>query len=439
MRNKIILLILGVIMLSTICSAITPNYAEDTSPNENKEVYGIDENYKSKTIKYNSKKTYEITPNTNPCDAQILRYTTLNKNTKHYYTLMSYMIKFEKAGGGTLVLKKGTYTISNTVAIPSNVNIILKNGVVLKKGTKTGTSKFPAALSMFQLVPPSKIKNKAVYGKYNGVSNVDIIGTGTSTIDLGYYKGGIGVVCGHNKNVNIQGITFKNLNSGHFIEVAATNKATITKCKFSGSKASTGLNKEAINLDTPDKNTKGFNNDWSKKDRTPNNNILIENNVFKDLDRAIGTHKYSQDKTNGKYIVNKGQRYHTKIVVKNNAISNTRSDSIHPLNWKDSKIINNDMSNIPKNSVYRGILGKGVVNLTIKYNKFSNMPRPVQIMPIKNIKEGSMYSVTYNFLNTQNENDLKYNLCSNLNEYFSRINNVFNNFWSVKQIPMLSN
>ena len=346
------------------------------------------------------------------------------------------MEKFQKSGGGTLKLKKGTYIISNTVPIPSNVNLILEKGVIIKKGSKTGTSKFKASTSIFQLVAPSKLQKKAVYGKYNGMVNVNIIGEGNCIIDMRFKKDNVGIICCHNKNINIQGITFKNLYSGHFIELDATDKMTITNCKFLGSKASKGLNKEAINIDTPDKITKGFNNKWSKKDKTPNNNILIENNVFKQLDRAIGTHKYSQNKYNGKYVVNKGQIYHTQIVVKNNDISNMRSDAIRVINWKDSEIINNNIYDLPKNSKnYRGVLATGV-NITIKYNKFSNMMRPVQFFPSKNPGAGSLYSITYNDLNSQNENDLQYNLCWNLDESFTRISNIYNYFMYAQQIPM---
>ena len=432
-----ILIILTTILFCTTCTIIiSPTYAEDIPPSENEKLYGIDKEYKSPQIKVNSKNIHEITPDSKPCDNQILKYSTYNKYTKNYYTILSYMMKFEKSGGGTLKLKKGTYTITNTIPVPSNVNIMLDDGVIIKKGLKTGTSKFGASTSIFQLIPPSKLQKKSAYGKYDGVSNVNIIGKGTSTIDLMHIKDHLAIVCGHNRNVNIQGITFKNLNGGHFLEIAATNKMTITNCKFLGSKPSAGLNKEAINIDTPDINTKGFNNIWSKQDKTPNNNILIENNVFKDVDRAIGTHKYSQNKHNGKYVEHKGQIYHTQIVIRNNDISKTRSDPIRLLNWKDSKIINNNIYNIPRNSKdYRGVLATGV-NITIKYNRFSNMNRPVQFFPVKNPGAGSIYTVTYNNLNKQNENDLRYNLCSNVAEPFTRISNVYNYFMYAKQIHM---
>ena len=60
------------------------------------------------------------------------------------------MEKFQKKGKGTLILKKGTYTITNTIHVPSNVTIIFEKGVKIVKGTKTNKKKMPAAITLFQ-------------------------------------------------------------------------------------------------------------------------------------------------------------------------------------------------------------------------------------------------------------------------------------------------
>ena len=74
----------------------------------------------------------------------------------------------------------------------------------------------------------------------------------------------IGIVMGHNKNVKIDNITFKNMRLGHMIEMDACKNIKITNCTFCGFKPSGYYNKEAINLDTPDKKRDGFNSKWSK-------------------------------------------------------------------------------------------------------------------------------------------------------------------------------
>ena len=70
----------------------------------------------------------------------------------------------------------------------------------------------------------------------------------------------------HNKNITLDGITFKNMKYGHFIEMDASKNVTVNNCTFTGYKASKRHTSEAINLDTPDKKTKGFTHDWSKYD-----------------------------------------------------------------------------------------------------------------------------------------------------------------------------
>ncbi|MCK9151555.1 hypothetical protein [Methanobacterium alcaliphilum] len=427
--------IICLLLLIMVLLTAAPTFAGN-SKHINGSSYGINKDLKSSTIKITQKKkTYTISPKTKPCDKAILNLPSYNKHTKHYYTLSSYMNKFEKAGGGTLILKKGTYVICSSVAIPSNVNLVMRNGVIIKKGKKTGTKKLSYSTAIFQLVAPSKLKKNGVYAKYNGVKNVKIIGKGKSVINLRYVKNSLAIVCGHNKNIQIRGITFKNLNGSHFIELDATYNMKISKCCFINSKPSPKLNKEAINLDTPDKNTNGFHNPWSTYDKTPNKKIIIENNLFAHLDRAIGTHKYSQKKINGKYITKRGQIYHKYIIIHNNRIIHMRSDAIRALNWKNSKIINNYIAHISKKSKkYRAVLASGVINLKIKHNYFKNMSRPIQVFPTKNPNNGSIYSVTYNKLSPTNYNDMEYNLCEGLNESFARISMVYNAFANAMKI-----
>jgi len=434
MKNGLILILLFMV----IAISNVPAYAEDS--NNLSTIYGVNESQKTPLITVNnSKNTYTITPNTKPCDKKVLKYSTYNKYTKNYYTLITYMKKFEKYGGGTLILKKGTYTISNTVPIPSNVNLIFEDGVLINKGIKTGTRKFKASNSIFQLVKPSKIQKRNAYSKYNGVRNVKIIGIGNVVIDLKYAYRNLAIVCGHNQNIQIQGITFKNLNCGHFIEIDANNGMKISNCKFISAKPSPNNIGEAINLDTPDRNTRGFNNIWSSHDKTPNNNIIIENSAFYDLDRAIGTHKYSQFLTNGRYVAGNGQIYHNGIIIRNNIIVNMRSDAIRVINWKNSYILNNYIANVAKNTRnHGGVLAGGVVNLCVKYNYFTNMIRIIQITPHKNTGDGYMYSITYNSLNAGNIADMSYNYCINSSENFARINNQYKQYKNEFRIYILS-
>ncbi|MDR6998830.1 right-handed parallel beta-helix repeat-containing protein [Neobacillus niacini] len=362
-------------------------------------------------------KTYTITPTSKPYKGGMTNFSTYNKYTKQYYLLRSYLEHLEKIGGGTLILNKGTYTITNTLYVPSNVTIYFKSGSKILKGRDTGTRKFSPSKSIFQLVKPSDAYKNGIRSKYNGEKNIRFIGEGKAIIDLQFDEHTIAIVCGHNQNIQIQNIQFQHLNSGHFLEVDATENMLITNNYFIDSKASPKENKEAINLDTPDLLTKGFNNPWSNHDKTPNRNITINNNTFKNLDRAIGTHKYSEGK------------YHDQIIIQKNDIETTRMDAIRVLNWSNSIIEDNTIKNVAgQKGTFRGILASGAMNPTFRNNKIENTARPIQFMPWKNSGPGSVYHPTYNHLTSENINSLKTNRAINTIESFIRINEVYNVF-----------
>lgn len=363
------------------------------------------------------KPSYTISPNTKPIDKTMMRYTGYNNYTKYYYLIRSYLEKLEKNGGGTLVLNKGTYTITNTLYVPSNVTILMKDGVNIVKGNKTGTSKFKAAKSIFQFIRPSKASKSGIYGKYNGEKNISFIGEGTVTIDMKYKKDGIAMIMGHNQNIRVENIHFKNMYSGHFIELDASNNVVIRNNTFTDSMASPNKNKEAINIDTPDKTTAGWSQKWSTYDKTPNKNVTIENNDFQNLDRAIGTHKYS------------GGKYHDYLIIRHNSINITRSDAIRVMNWSNAIIEDNYIKNVCNaNPGKRGILASGAINPTFRNNIFENVGRTIQFIAWKNDGPGSQYGITYNQLNQTNKQALSTNKAINTAETIVRISNTYNEY-----------
>lgn len=380
----------------------------------------------SNRVEAKTYKTYKIKTTTKPCDNSI-RYSTYNKYTKHYYTILSYLKKLEQEGGGTLILQKGTYTITNTLYVPSNVTIRLKDGVILKKGTKTGTSKMPPSKSIVQLVSYSNSKKKGVHKKYNGVSNVSIIGEGTAILDMKYDFGSIGIMMGHNQNVRIKNITFQNMYSGHFIEMDASNDVIVEACVFKNHKKSPKNNKEAINLDTPDRTTKGFHAVWTSYDKTPNKDVIIKNCTFKDLERAIGTHKYSEGK------------YHTNIQVIDNYIKQMNLDAIRIMNWDKPVITGNTITNVAKKAHgLRAILASGVYNPRITGNTFDQVSRPIQIMSWKNTGPGEQYPVIYSEITQEQKNAMANNILTNGDEYFIRYNKEYKEYVKMTEKIYLS-
>src|SRR5690554_316083 len=147
-----------------------------------------------------SKKSYTIKASDSPYKKNYTKNSNYNAKTKHYYLLRSYLEQLEKDGGGTLTLKKGKYVITNTLYVPSNVKIVLENGVKIVKGNNTGTKKLTPSSSIFQLIAPSKASKGSVASGYKGETNISIIGKGTATIDLNHVKNAVGIVLGHNSN-----------------------------------------------------------------------------------------------------------------------------------------------------------------------------------------------------------------------------------------------
>lgn len=287
-----------------------------------------------------SAKTYTISPSSKPCNGTPSRY---NNHTKDYYLINSYLNKIASEKGGTLILKKGTYNISNTLYVSSNTKIKLNDGVVLKKETTTGVSSMPAASSMFQLINGNKAQKKGAYGKHNGEKNISITSNGKAVIDLDYAKMNgkdvIGIIMGHNQNITLKNITFKNMRYGHMIEMDSCKNVTIKNCTFTGFKPSGKSNKEAINLDTPDKKRSGFKSTWSKMDGTPNENIKITDCMFQKLEAGIGTHRYT------------GNKYHTNVTIKNCKFKKVQT-AIRVLNWKNAVITENNFENCKPNDRY---------------------------------------------------------------------------------------
>ena len=71
-----------------------------------------------------AKKT--ITMTTKSIPSEIKKYSNYNKYTKYTVAFNYYMKQLEKAGGGKFIIKKGTYEMSNSVYIPSNVQVVFQ-------------------------------------------------------------------------------------------------------------------------------------------------------------------------------------------------------------------------------------------------------------------------------------------------------------------------
>lgn len=319
-----------------------------------------------------SDNTFVITPQTKPYREHfedLSSYTANNSQAKTYYMFRSYMEQLEYAGGGTITVAPGTYTLSHSVCIPSNVTVNFQNGARIQKVKATNTN-LATNKTMFEIVPPSKEGVKNSVSGYNGSQNVTLQGEEGAVIDCNNVVNAMAVVMGHASNVTIRNIAFTNEYGSHFIELNSSRNVTVENCSFTDFRIyDNKSHKEAINVDSTDANNNGFNYEWSTHDRTACNTVNINNCMFTNMGVAVGSHTYSVS-TVGEQI------YHENLTIENCKINQTFNAGIRMLNWRNPIVRNNFFvgiqglnDNLGKS--YNCILARGVVNPTITKNEFA--------------------------------------------------------------------
>lgn len=348
-----------------------------------------------------------ISPDSDPYKGWYKTYNTYNKKTKGYYLLRSYLERLDSLKGGVLVLKCGKYTVTNTLCIPSDTTIILEDGATIVKTNDTGTQNLTATASLFQTVSYTNSAKDGVFKGYKGEHDIKILGEGTATIDLNNIACQ-GIAAAHCNKLTISGISFKNMNTYHFIELAGNANVDITGNYFYGYSESKTTRKEAINLDTPDAETHGFNQRWTSLDKTPNKNITISDNVFYNVECGIGTHKYTEDKP------------HKNIKILRNTFIDSATYSIRCMNWENPVITDNSfIYSQPIESAEITIILNGVKDPVITGNLFENLETPISFYHWKNTGYGKDYAPVYNEVSELCMNLLKSNYLVNVtNPYF---------------------
>ncbi len=330
--------------------------------------------YKNKTtvrlLYFQSKddNTFTITPYQERYEEDAA-YKANGGQAKTYFMFRSYMEQLEYAGGGTLNVQAGTYKLSHSVCIPSNVTINFQSGVKIQK-VKAVDTNLATNKTMFEIVPPSKEQVKNSVSGYNGSQNVTLQGDTNVIIDCDNVLNAMGVVMGHAQNVTIRNIAFTNEYGSHFIELNSSKNVTIENCSFTDFRIySNKSHKEAINVDTTDLNNNGFNYEWSTHDRTACNTVNINNCMFTNMGAAVGSHTYSVDMSNQ-------QVYHENVTIQNCKVNQTYNAAVRMWNWRNAVIRNNQFLGIQglednKGYNYTCILVRGAVNPTITGNTFS--------------------------------------------------------------------
>lgn len=291
---------------------------------------------------------YVIDPNSVSLNLDYPSYSNYNSDSKWYWIFRSYLEQIEKDGGGTLAITAGptgsfTYDISLPLGVGSNTTIVIGDGVTIRNLAEKNATGSNTAGTLFALVSNDAINGDSVYSGSMGESNITITGMGSATIDMNNYgtkenkKVSMGVVLAHNSNVVVSNLNFVNQGGGHFIEIDGSENVVISGCAFDGNTTTVIGNNdvnEAINIDTPDLHTGGFGYDFSSQDCEPNKNVSIIGCTFQNLQRAIGTHRYS----NG--------MYHEYITISGCTFTNIVQTCIMASNWNHSDIVYNTFTNV---------------------------------------------------------------------------------------------
>ncbi len=324
-------------------------------------------------FKDSSDKSFDIKPDTAPYREHYTddaNYTANDGQTRIYYMLRSYMEQLEYAGGGTITLGEGTYTLSHSVCIPSNVTLKLAKGAEIKK-VKAVDTDLATNKTMFEIVPPSKEKVQSSVGAYEGSKNVTIEGETGSLINCDNVLNAMGIIMGHAQDITLKNLTFVNEYGSHFIELNSSKNVKVENCSFTDFKIyDNKSHKEAINVDSDDPNNNGFNYEWAKHDMTTCDGVTVDGCMFNNMGVAVGTHTYSYNKETA------SQCYHNNVKITNCKVNQTYNAAIRTLNWKDCNISKNTFAGVQglednKGSNYTCVLVKGAVNPTITENSFA--------------------------------------------------------------------
>lgn len=261
----------------------------------------------------------------------------LNENSqtvKSYYsssditTALSRALAFtsdnaDKNNLYTVKISKGTYNVKSTIHLSSYTTIDLNYSILKNANFKRG--------NIF------KSPEDKEYPKYSSLTQCSII-NGTLDGNFNRNRSCILRLC-HSNNIKIKKVTFLNNYYSHHAELAACQNVTFSSCTFNCQVSNLNISSsEAIQIDILDKvHFYGF----TSYDNTMNDNVTVENCVFKNVYRGVGTHNYFKD------------MYQTNITIKNCTFQNITDCGISAVNFKNINFTNNKFLNCKYSAFYR--------------------------------------------------------------------------------------
>lgn len=217
-----------------------------------------------------------------------------------------------------VTVPEGGYDLDYVLRVYSNTTLDLRGVTLTRGGVGAG--------NMLRVGDEDGI-NTGVTGY--AYENVRVFG---GTFDGNFGENTI-IKAFHTKNFTMDDVTVLNEKEGHMTEFAGVDGLTIRGCVFMGQELTPGnYGYEAIQLDVlhPFHITNG------RCEDLPVTNVLIENCMFEDMPRAIGSHTAVHN------------RPHDNITIRSNIFNDMSSIAIQGLNWTNVNITKNVINNAPR-------------------------------------------------------------------------------------------
>ena len=223
-----------------------------------------------------------------------------------------------------VAVEPGSYDLTRALHIYSNTVLQLE-GVTLNRN--------PEATANMLRTGDYDSESEGATG-YSAHSNI--------TIEGGVFDGGgtenTMIKVAHAKNFVMKNITFRNEQNGHIMEIAGVDGFTVKGCAFKDHRMDVdAVGYEAIQLDI----LKSGHIVQCRSEALTMKNILIEDCLFEDCPRGVGTHTA---------ILNAP---FDGVVIRNNTFRNMGSAAIQGMNWKNCEISGNVIDGTPRGiSIY---------------------------------------------------------------------------------------
>lgn len=215
----------------------------------------------------------------------------------------------------TLILPEGKYGLHSSLNFYSNMVFDMSQSEFYRMGNCSAMIRFGRSSEIYygdDGFTNITLKNGCIDGNDNGTTSL--------------------MRFAHAKNITLENIVFRNTYDVHHqLTFAASSNVKIVGCEFTNmdfSKKSEGYNCEAIQIDI----LKEEHFSYPSMDGTGTKNVEISECSFKKLSRGVGTHSGVA----GHYLSN--------IKIIDNTFSDITGYAISALNYKNSKIIRNKIT-----------------------------------------------------------------------------------------------